>query len=176
MTKLVQFDMFSKGFVRRGDDDLQRQVSDATGISFEGQKSMTQQEFRDECDVNNIMERYEAAGVDARDLIADVVNNGRFGDCTMFDEYHASMNFVAEAAEAFDRLPAKIRARFHNDAGEMLRFLDDKENNDEAIRLGLISAPKAPDDEGGVTPPVAPNGASKTGSRPVNIADNPSET
>ena len=158
-------DLVDLMFFRNAFDPKERDaVSRATSISFEGETSMTQQEFAAECDINNIMAKYDAAGVDAADLLQDVLQNGRFGDCTLYDEFHASMNFVAEAGEAFDALPAKLRARFDNDPAKLLRFLDDKENTDEAIRLGLLPAPApAPlKDEGGVTPPVASKEAPKS--------------
>jgi len=38
-------------------------------------------------------------------------------------------------------LPSKIRDRFGNDPSQLLSFLADSSNKDEAISLGLVSAP-----------------------------------
>jgi hypothetical protein len=35
-------------------------------------------------------------------------------------------------------LPADLRARFSNNPEELINFLDNPENKDEAIRLGLL--------------------------------------
>ena len=36
-------------------------------------------------------------------------------------------------------LPAQIRSRFENDPAKLIDFLDNSENLDEAIKLGLVS-------------------------------------
>jgi hypothetical protein len=45
----------------------------------------------------------------------------------------------------FMSLPAKIRSRFQNDPGAFLDFVQNPENRDEMIELGLAKAqPRAP--------------------------------
>lgn len=97
--------------------------------------TMAQQQFREECDINTIMERFGRTG----ELIAPV-RMPQYGDFDGVNDYHSAMNAIVEAQSAFDSLPAKIRARFGNDPAEFLDFVYNEENRDEAIRLGLVEA------------------------------------
>lgn len=96
--------------------------------------SKTKQSFRDECDINNIMKRYEKDG-----LIAHVNRYsgqyGDFGDAPLFQD---AMNKVIAAEEMFMSLPAAVRTRFKNDPGAFIAFATDEKNRDEMKRLGLL--------------------------------------
>lgn len=99
--------------------------------------SLTQQHFADECDINNIIERYVNTGV-----LGDPLNPGsvspQFGDFSTSYDFHAAQTLIVQAEQAFDALPAAIRNRFHNDPGELLAFLEDESNREEAINLGIV--------------------------------------
>jgi phage internal scaffolding protein len=97
--------------------------------------TMAQQQFREECDINTIMERFGRTG----ELIAPI-RMPQYGDFDGVNDYHSAMNAIVEAQSAFDSLPAKVRARFSNDPAEFLEFVYNEENRDEAIRLGLVEA------------------------------------
>jgi len=107
-------------------------------ISFP-EKGRTKQSFKDECDINNIMARYLKTGV------LDYTNKreGSYGDATSLD-FQSSMDLVARAKSSFSQLPAKLRARFNNNPGELLAFTEDADNYDEAVKLGLVKAVEAP--------------------------------
>ncbi len=97
--------------------------------------TMAQQQFREECDINTIMERFGRTG----ELIAPV-RMPQYGDFDGVNDYHSAMNAIVEAQTAFESLPAKVRARFSNDPAEFLEFVYNDENRDEAVRLGLVEA------------------------------------
>ena len=97
--------------------------------------TMAQQQFREECDINTIMERFGRTG----ELIAPI-RMPQYGDFDGVNDYHSAMNAIVEAQQTFDSLPAKLRARFSNDPAEFLDFCMNEENRDEAIRLGLVEA------------------------------------
>lgn len=99
-------------------------------------ESRTKQGFRDECDINVIMKRYE------RDGIVQHLNRygGDYGNFVYVQDYQTSLNQVLEAREMFDSLPASVRSRFANDAGAFLRFATDEANRDELRRMGLLKA------------------------------------
>lgn len=111
--------------------------------------TMAKQSFQAECDINTIMSKYQKTG-----LIEHVQKfQGSYGDFTSVADYQLSLNQVLAAQEAFDALPSTVRARFQNNPGAMLAFLEDPANRDEAVKLGLVEPAPSP-------PPEAPSGAS----------------
>lgn len=92
----------------------------------------TRQAHRDECDVNNIVKRLEQTG-----FLPEGRGPGAFGDFTGL-EFQDMLTRVNAAQAAFDSLPAAIRTRFGNDPGELLDFMDDPSNREEAVKLGLV--------------------------------------
>jgi len=99
--------------------------------------TMAKQSFQAECDINNIMKKYQNTGV-----IEHVQKTqGAYGDFSTHTDYHDSVNRVNAANEAFLQLPSKVRKAFDNNPGNMLAFLDDPANYDEAVRLGLVKSP-----------------------------------
>ncbi|AXL14705.1 internal scaffolding protein [Microviridae sp.] len=114
--------------------------------------TMAKQSFKAECDINNIMKKYQATG-----LITHTQKvQGAYGDFTNVTDYHSSINRVNEAHAAFMQLPAKIRKHFDNDPAQMLAFIDDPSNYEKAVELGLL--PKTSDiaAEGGQSKPAEP--------------------
>lgn len=113
-------------------------VSDQTGLSC-GEPTRTQQSFKDECDINVIMERFGKTG--------QVPGNLRvpsYDDFTGVTDFQSAMNAVREASENFMELPAKVRARFDNDPQLFLEFVASEDNRQEAVDLGLVKpAPPA---------------------------------
>lgn len=99
----------------------------------------TKQQFKDECDINRIMKRYQQTGV------IDHVNRAepRFGDLEAVD-FQTAMNMVIDAEQRFMQLPAEVRDRFGNDPSRLLAFVGDERNREEAVRLGLVDPPPAP--------------------------------
>lgn len=96
--------------------------------------SLTKQSFSDECDINVIMARFEKTGV----LTSENAQSPRYGDFSDVIDYDESLRVVMEAEEAFMALPAKVRARFQNDPSEIIEFVRDPANLQEAVSLGLI--------------------------------------
>lgn len=101
----------------------------------------TKQSFKDECDINFIMARYERTGVlpDASRL-----ELARYADMSGFD-FQDAMMLVAGAKSAFMELPAELRAQFDNDPGKLVHFMNVAQAPDaapdvraEAVRLGLL--------------------------------------
>jgi phage internal scaffolding protein len=111
------------------------EVSNETGLACP-EPTMAQQQFREEADINTIMERFGRTG----EIIAPV-RMPQYGDFTGVNDYHTAMNAVVEAQASFDALPAAVRARFENDPGKFVEFCLDENNREEAVKLGLVSAP-----------------------------------
>lgn len=100
--------------------------------------SRTQQHFKEECDVNLIMKRFERTG------ILDHLNQyqGRYGDfLDVPQDYQSAVNQVIAAQDMFMTLPGAVRALFENDPGKFLEFVDDPANAGRMVELGLARAP-----------------------------------
>lgn len=59
-------------------------------------------------------------------------------------DYHTSMNMVAKVSQQFQQLPAKTRKKFANSPENLLEYLADPENKEDAIKAGLIEAVETP--------------------------------
>lgn len=107
-------------------------------ISHVGEKSMTDESWKDETDVNNIMAKFKKTG-----NITHVARlQGTYGDFSNVPDLQAAMQTITEASLAFDALPAKIRERFGNSPQQFLKFMHNTENDPEAIKLGLKTPPR----------------------------------
>jgi phage internal scaffolding protein len=102
--------------------------------------SLTQQQFREETDINTIVDRFMKTG-----HLPDPVSMPQYVDYEGVFDFQSAMNVVRQADENFMRMDAKVRARFHNSPQEFLEFFADPANADEAVRLGLaVPQPKEP--------------------------------
>jgi len=103
--------------------------------------SRTKQSFKNECDVNMIMKRFKrSAGADFLTRYQGYVS-GSFGDFSEVVDYRTALEQVAKADEVFMALPAKVRARFSNDAAEFLDFVHNPANKEELVSMGLANPP-----------------------------------
>lgn len=94
------------------------------------------QSFKDECDINVLMERF---GMSYQ--IPAGLRVPTYGDFTGVSDYHSAANAIALAHESFDQLPADVRYRFQNDPGAFVAFCSDEANRSEAVKLGLVPPP-----------------------------------
>lgn len=103
---------------------------------YEEGTSMTNQQWKDDCDINKIVKRY------GEDQIPQKQMSGVFMDWTGIPDYPTMLQTVKQAGEKFMELPALVRARFENDPAQLLSFLNDSNNRQEAEYLGLIEKQK----------------------------------
>lgn len=101
--------------------------------------SLTQQNFAEECDINKIVKRAQAG--------SDIghVNSmpAMYGDFSNIPDYQQAFDIVQRANKLFMTMPWDVRERFRNDPQKMVEFLQDANNREEAIKLGLVVPPKA---------------------------------
>lgn len=114
-------------------------VSRQTGLACDPAEDLTQQQFKVECDINEIVRRF---GLGQK--MPESLRVPQYGDFTGISDYHEACNAIASAGESFDALPAKVRERFANDPGKFVGFVLEEKNRDEAVRLGIIKAAKEP--------------------------------
>lgn len=99
--------------------------------------TLTQQQFKDDCEVNIIMKRLLKTGQMPRFQ----TKTGVYADLTELPDYQQACQTVAKATQAFGELPSELRNKFKNNPELLIEFLDDKKNDDEAIKLGLRQKP-----------------------------------
>lgn len=100
--------------------------------------SRTKQAFKDEADINRILDKYNRTG-----LLPTYDKPQQFGDYSGVIDFHSAQNKIAEGRTAFAELPSNIRKRFQNDPGQFLDFIYDEANLPEMIQLGLAKAKPA---------------------------------
>lgn len=102
--------------------------------------SMTQQQFKDEADINYIVSMYDSSGV-----MPTFHGDGQpaqpvFGDfASLPDNAQEMYNRMIEAKNNFDSLPLEVRKRFNYDPAAFLDFVDNPENLDELVAMGLAT-------------------------------------
>lgn len=104
-----------------------------------GGPTMTKQAPAAECDINNILKKYEKTG-----LITHVKEGGEYKDLPAPMDYQEALNLIIDAQNSFDNLPSNIRKEFGNDPEEFLAFVEDPSNVDRMRDLGMLhEAPTA---------------------------------
>lgn len=124
---------------------------EATKLSFKVEKdesgkiinprvvTKVEQAKKDACDINKIIKRAEKTG-----FIGDPLQKRKtpiFGDFQNVPDYQESLNRVIRMRNEFESLPADVRAKFKNDPANVIDFLADPKNKEEAIKLGLRAKP-----------------------------------
>lgn len=95
-----------------------------------------QQQFKDECDIMTIVRRFHLTG--QMPVNPQTPSYGDFGE--VFD-FQTAMNSIITAEKNFMSLTATVRKRFNNDPQELLLFMENPANRQEAIDLGLVKKP-----------------------------------
>lgn len=103
------------------------------GLDCSGDKIMTQQSFKDECDINVIMRRF---GLDGQLPVG--VRMPTYMDFEGVFDFQSAMLAIIAARDSFAQMPARVRARFNNDPQAFVEFCSDDANRKEAEALGLV--------------------------------------
>lgn len=106
--------------------------------------SVTQQQFKDEADINYIVRMYDASGVVPGQTGA-APREPIFGDFSELpDNAQEAYNQILAAKADFDRLPLEIRKRCNFDPAVFFEFVQDPKNIDELVAFGLAVRTSAP--------------------------------
>lgn len=97
-------------------------------------KSLTQQSFTEETDINVLLERFRVTG-----QMPTAVRLPSYGDFSAVSDYRTAMDAVLRAEDSFNELPAQVRQRFGNDPQAFLEFCSKDENRPELARMGLLN-------------------------------------
>lgn len=125
-----------------------------------GERSLTQQSMKDECDVNLIVARHAKTGAIPHITSREPV----FGDFTDSVDLKQSLDNVMDAQERFSRFPSRVRQAAQNDPVRFLEMLATQEGSQYLYDAGLelegferpeVEAPAAPAAGGEEEPPPA---------------------
>ena len=136
-------------------------VSDETALVCPDE-SLTHQEFKDESDINTIIDRF---GIGENPIEAQQwVTNVDIADAP--NNYQDVMNQLNLARDQFMALPAKVRSQFDNDPARFVDFVSDPSNGEELVRLGLaeVRPQPAPTDTDRIVDAIKGSQSSGTGS------------
>ncbi len=149
------------------------------GIVF-AKPTMTQQHFRDECDINKIVERAIRTG---DTTVFTSTQRAEFYDASAITDYVDAMALIDDVNDDFNSLPSATRAMFGNNVSQYVEFMSNPANWDKARELGLLSGgevsatePKVRESEPAPASPRERSGAdvnkaSNEGSQPSKPAD-----
>lgn len=101
-------------------------------------ESLTKQSDRHEADINTIMKRYRQTG-DASVFMQRT--GGYYADVSSVGDYHAAVEMVREADQAFSALDAEIRDKFANDPANLIAALADPEAKKMLEEIGILDKP-----------------------------------
>lgn len=95
-----------------------------------------------ESDINVIMARFGINdGSALPTTLGQPIDPRYYGDFSDIPDLKEALDRTHDAEAKFMALPAKIRTRFQNDPLELLEWIKDGRNLDEAVRLGLLTKP-----------------------------------
>lgn len=99
-------------------------------------ESLTQQHFKEECDIINIIKRHDRNG------IIEHVQRGqaRYGDFSQVTDYREALDLVRDARDEFMTIPSDIRKKFDNDPGKFYEFVSNPDNKEELKTMGFITS------------------------------------
>ena len=104
-------------------------------ITINEKPSMTKQSDKKLANINSILGRYKKTG-----LIPLRQSVPIEGDLPDVDSYHEAMTVITQSQQAFDQLPSDIKEKFDGDPKKFLEFVQDEENEDKLIEMGLAKA------------------------------------
>lgn len=110
-----------------------------TGFDCDPAQGRTKQNFKAECDINNIMKKYIKTGA-----ISHFAKHAGYYDFCPDTDYRGCLEVLNKAQEMFADLPAVIREKFKNDPGVFLEFVQDPKNLPELREMGLANPEPTP--------------------------------
>lgn len=108
-------------------------------VADSSKPSLTQQEFKESCDINNILAKFSvqarALGVEPSQLMPQ--DQGTYGDFSQLDDFQTAQNKIAFLNDQFSNLPSDVRRKFGDDLNVFMSALSDPTRIDELGDLGV---------------------------------------
>lgn len=95
--------------------------------------TLTEQAHKEQCEINNILKRYQQTGV------LDHTNQhaGTYNDYVDAPGYQDAQNMIAAANSLFESLPSQIRLDMGNDPAKFVDFMQNADNREAMEAYGL---------------------------------------
>jgi len=108
------------------DRKLSRKATLALRPDITYEDGRTKQCFKDECDIDKIMTRFNVTGT-----ISHISKfEGRYADFSDFD-FHEQTTRLSQGREIFDALPAELRKEFGQSPAKFFAYVNDPANIDK---------------------------------------------
>lgn len=121
-----------------------------------GTELITKQEFKDECDINNILTQFKKTGI----INHITQSQPLYTDLPDELDYQSSLSITAQASDAFATLPSAVRRFFNNNPAELLAALENPAMRGQLEELNILVGPGNPQPPGNPinnNPSVAPS-------------------
>lgn len=104
--------------------------------------SMTDQDKKQECDLNYIIQNYVRQGKELP------YAHAQYGDISRLSlkDYQDAMLLTAEMKSNFEDLPAKEREKFHNNVSEYVDYISNYNNLKDCLERKLVDIESVPGD------------------------------
>lgn len=100
------------------------------------QGDRTRQDQKEDADINRIVRDFGVTRT-----LPNGIRVPSYGDFDTINDYRTAIHAVREAEDAFEQLPAKLRAKLNNDPQAFLEYAANPANHPEMTELGLINRP-----------------------------------
>lgn len=101
--------------------------------------SKTMQEYKNDCDINVIIERQKCGLSIVPGSVGSVAPRmPQFGDFTGIGDFQHYNDVVNDARAKFMALPSSFRQRFGDDPTRFMVFVQDPANREECEKIGLL--------------------------------------
>jgi len=104
------------------------------------QESEVQQSFRDQCDLNKIVGRYDKVMRDDFLSTHFDTQGGSYADVSEVPDYRDALHIIRDAQESFNRLPQEWRNEFGNDMRAFVHAIDDPNQRSRLEALGVFKS------------------------------------
>lgn len=108
---------------------------DHEGYDFYDEMCPVQQHFRDQSDINFIVDYWTRTG----NYSSVNANPARYVDCTIVQDYQSALDTLCKADEILQTMTPQQRMKFHDDPVAFIEYFSDPVHYEElkALNLGL---------------------------------------
>lgn len=117
-------------------------------------QSVTRQEFKNECEMNEILKRFRVTGL-LTDPSKPSTRRPMWGDFSAIPDPIERANILVAAQDAWLGLPKALLDRFESPQ-DLINFVSDEKNRAEAEKLGLVQAKPINEKSAEADPPEPP--------------------